>query len=310
MIPLLFGVTLISFTIMHLAPGNPLDIMANPMITSPQELARIERELGLDQPIIIQYFRWLQQLFSGNLGYSYLTGRPVSTLIGERVGATLALTITALILCFLVSIPVGVVSALKRYSLTDRIATTMTFGGISVPQFFLCLALVYIFSLRFPLFPPSGYGTLGAGYTGVALWFDRLPYLILPAIAMAVPPMAGITRYTRSSVLDTLDEDYIRTARAKGLLERVVIFKHGLRNALIPVITIFGLMFPMIFGGAFVVEYIMDWPGMGTLAVRSVHNREYGIIMALNLVAACLVLLGNLTADILYGLVDPRIRYD
>jgi peptide/nickel transport system permease protein len=182
--------------------------------------------------------------------------------------------------------------------------------GISVPEFFLCLAFVYIVSLKLDLLPTSGFGTLGVELSGLALWLDRLKYLILPAFALAIPSMAGIVRYTRSSMLDVLSEDFIRTARAKGLRERITISRHALRNSLLPVITLFGLQFPLIFGGAFVVEYIFDWPGMGTLAVESVNYREYSIIMAINLIAAFLVLGGNLLADILCATTDPRIRLE
>jgi peptide/nickel transport system permease protein len=220
------------------------------------------------------------------------------------------LTITGVTVTYAVAIPIGIVSALKRYSLLDRFVTTLSFGGISVPGFFLCLVLLFVISLKLELLPTSGYGTLGVDLSGLALWLDRLRYLILPAIAIAVPSMAGVVRFARSSVLDVLDEDYIRTARAKGLRELFVIARHALKNALIPVITLFGMEFPSLFGGAFVVEYIFDWPGMGTLAMRSIRNREYSILMALNLVTAFLVLLGNLVADILYATTDPRIRYE
>jgi peptide/nickel transport system permease protein len=308
MIPLVFGVTIITFVIMHLAPGNPLDVMMNPLITSPEMLAKAEKELGFDQPVYIQYFRWLEQLLKGNFGYSYLSGRPVLELLSARLPATMTLAAAALVLSYAVGLPIGVLSALKRYSLLDRVLTTLSFGGISVPEFFLCLTFVYVVSLKLDLLPTSGYGTLGAEFAGVALWLDRLPYLVLPSISLAIPSMAGIVRYTRSSMLDVLSEDYVRTARAKGLRESIVIYKHALGNAMLPVVTLFGLQFPILFGGAFVVEYIFDWPGMGTLAVASVSNREYSIVMAINLISAWLVLGGNLLADLLYAAVDPRIR--
>jgi peptide/nickel transport system permease protein len=310
MIPLIFIITIFSFAIMHLAPGDPLDVMMDPVHTSPEEMAEAAERLGLNQPIYVQYLRWLGELFRGNMGYSYLSGRPVRELIMERLPATLLLTVTAIILTFTIAVPVGVVSALKRYSLLDRTVTTLSFGGISVPEFFLCLALLYVVSLKLKLLPTSGFGTLGVDLSGPALWADRAKHLIMPAVAMAVPSIAGIVRYARSSMIDVLGEDYIRTGRAKGLRERSVIFGHALKNSLIPVITLFGMQFPSLFGGAFVVEWIFDWPGMGTLAVRAASNREYSILMALNLVTAFLVLFGNLVADILYAVVDPRIRYE
>jgi len=310
MIPLIVGVTMITFGIMHLAPGNPLDVMMNPLITSPSLLARAEKELGFDQPVYIQYLRWLKQLLQGNFGYSYLSGRPVLELLSARLPSTMTLATTALAVSYAVGLPIGMLSAIKRYSLLDRVLTTLSFGGISVPQFFLSLAFVYVVPLKLGLLPTSGYGTLGVDLSGIALWLDRLPYLILPAVSLSIPSMAGIVRYTRSSMLDVLSEDYIRTARAKGLRESIVIYKHALRNSLLAVITLFGLQFPILFGGAFVVEYIFDWPGMGTLAVVSVNNREYSIVMAINLISAWFVLGGNLLADILYAMVDPRIRLE
>jgi len=309
-IPLVFGVTIITFVIMQMAPGDPLDMMRDPLRTSTATLARAEKELGFDQPIHIQYFRWLKQLMQGNFGYSYLSGRPVTELLSTRLPSTMLLAGVALVISYAVGIPIGVLSAIKRYSLMDRILTTLSFGGISVPDFFLCLAFVYIFSLKLRFFPTSGFGTLGLTLSGVDLWMDRLKYLVSPAICLSIPPMAGIVRYTRSSMLDVLSEDYVRTARSKGLRESVVIARHALTNSLLPVITLFGLQFPMLFGGAFVVEYIFDWPGMGTLAVESVSYREYAIVMAINLIVAWLVLGGSLVADLLYAVIDPRIRVD
>jgi peptide/nickel transport system permease protein len=309
-IPLIFGVTIITFVILQMAPGDPLDVMRDPLRTSTATLAKAEKELGFDQPIHIQYLRWLKQLMQGNFGYSYLSGKPVTELLSTRLPSTMVLACTALIISYAVGIPIGVISAIKRYSLMDRILTILSFGGISVPNFFLCLAFVYIFSLKLRFFPTSGFGTLGVTLTGIDLWQDRLKYLVLPAVSLSIPAMAGIVRYTRSSMLDVLSEDYVRTARSKGLRESVVIMKHALTNSLLPVITLFGLQFPMLFGGAFVVEYIFDWPGMGTLAVESVTYREYAIVMAINLISAWLVLGGSLVADLLYVMFDPRIRLD
>jgi len=309
-IPLIFGVTIITFVILQMAPGDPLDVMRDPLRTSTATLAKAEKELGFDQPIHIQYLRWLKQLMQGNFGYSYLSGKPVTELLSTRLPSTMVLACAALIISYAVGIPIGVISAIKRYSLMDRILTILSFGGISVPGFFLCLAFVYIFSLKLRFFPTSGFGTLGVTLTGVDLWQDRLKHLILPAVSLSIPAIAGIVRYTRSSMLDVLSEDYVRTARSKGLRESAVIMRHALTNSLLPVITLFGLQFPMLFGGAFVVEYIFDWPGMGTLAVKSVTYREYAIVMAINLISAWLVLGGSLMADLLYVMFDPRIRLD
>ncbi len=309
MIPLLIGVTIAVFGIMQLIPGNPMHVLMNPQVTDPQSVARLEKELGFPDPWPVQYLRWLRQLVQGNLGYSYLTGKSVGFIIGQNLPRTLLLGGVAVVVGFVVAVPLGVLSALKRYTPVDRALTFLAFGGISIPEFFICMMLVYWISLRLGALPPSGFETMFSGLTGVPLWVDRLRHLVLPASAIALPLVAGIVRFTRSAVLDVLSEDYVRTARAKGAPARTVIFKHALRNALIPVITLLGLTVPNVLSGAFAVEYIFDWPGIGTLAVRSVANREYSVILGINLLTAIMVILGNLAADVLYALVDPRIRY-
>ena len=309
LIPLAVGVTVMTFAILHFIPGNPLDVMMNPQVTDPQRLAKLQAQLGFRDPWPVQYVRWLGQLLQGNLGYSYLTGQPVASLIGDRLPRTLLLGGAAMALAFAGAIPLGVVSALRRYSAFDRFVTLVSLAGISVPEFFLCLLLVYWIGLQLNILPASGYETLYTQRTGAALWLDRLRHLILPACALALPLMAGVVRFTRSSVLDALSGDYVRTARAKGLPRPRVIYQHILRNALISVITLFGLTIPTVLSGDFVVEYIFGWPGIGTLSVVSVQNREYSIILAVTLLTAVLVLLGNLIADVLYAFADPRIRY-
>jgi peptide/nickel transport system permease protein len=309
MIPLLIGVTVAVFAIMQLIPGNPMHVLMNPQVTDPQGVARLEKELGFLDPWPVQYLRWLRQLVGGNLGYSYLTGKSVGFVIGENLPRTLLLGGIAVVIGFVVAVPLGVLSALKRYSVVDRAVTLLAFGGISVPEFFICMMLVYWVSLRLGALPPSGFETMFSGLTGLPLLWDRLQHILLPASAIALPLVAGIVRFTRSAVLDVLSEDYVRTARAKGASARSVTFKHTLRNALIPVITLLGLTVPNVLSGAFAVEYIFDWPGIGTLAVRSVANREYAVIMGINLLTAIMVMAGNLAADVLYAFADPRIRY-
>jgi peptide/nickel transport system permease protein len=309
MVPLLVGVTIAVFGIMQLIPGNPMHVLMNPQVTDPQSVARLEKELGFLDPWPVQYLRWLRQLAAGNLGYSYLTGKSVGVVIGENLPRTLLLGSIAVLVGFVIAVPLGVLSALKRYSLADRAVTLLAFGGISVPEFFICMMLVYWVSLRLGALPPSGFETMFSGLAGLPLWLDRLQHLVLPATAIALPLVAGVVRFTRSAVLDVLSEDYVRTARAKGAPGRTVTFKHTLRNALIPVITLLGLTVPNVLSGAFAVEYIFDWPGIGTLAVRSVANREYSIILGINLLTAVMVMAGNLIADVLYALADPRIRY-
>jgi len=307
-IPILFGITLLTFMIMQLAPGNPMVTMIDPSI-SMEDLARAEQSLGLDRPLIVQYWQWLKQILSGNLGYTIRTGQPVSALIGARLPATLLLTSTALVISFILGVPLGVFSASHKYSIPDYGLTLGAFVGISIPGFFLGLGLIYIFALKLGWFPTSGLMGIGMNYEGWPYFIDRVRHLFLPALALALPNMAAVMRFTRSSMIEVLTHDYIRTSRAKGLSAKVVLFKHALRNSLIPVITIFGLSIPFLFGGAYITEQVFNWPGMGSLGIAAITGREYPIVMGLNLFTSTLVLMGNLIADILYAFVDPRIRY-
>ncbi len=307
-VPLLIGITIITFGIMQLAPGNPLMMMVSPD-TSPEDYLRVQEQLGMDRPLPVQYLRWLGQVLRGNLGYAVQSGRPVAQLILERLPATMTLSASALIVSYLLSIPLGVMSALKQHSVTDYCLTLFAFWGLSIPNFFFGVILVYVFSLRLNLLPTSGHTSIYEEFTGLALILDRMRYLVLPVLALALSGTASNMRYTRSSMLDVLGQDYIRTARAKGLSGRVVIYKHALRNALLPIITVFGMTVPFLLGGSFIIETIFAWPGMGRLGVSAIFAREYPILMGLNLLTSSLVLFGNLLADVLYALADPRIQY-
>lgn len=288
-----------------MCPGNPLKAMLfNPDI-KPEERARLERLYGFDDPIYVQYFRWLARLLKGDLGWSLYTSRPVTKHILERIGPTAILAGSTLFLSFLIAIPFGILSATKQYSLLDYSSTVIIFFGMSLPIFFLGLVVIYIFAVRFGILPTSGMKTLGIPFS---IW-DRIKHLILPISVLTFYQIAPVVRYARSSMLEVIREDYVRTARSKGISERDVIYKHALRNALIPIVTLFGLSIPFIFNGAFITETIFAWPGMGRLAVGAVFQRDYPILMGTTLVTAILVLLGNLIADILYAVVDPRIRY-
>jgi len=288
-----------------MCPGNPLKVMLfNPDI-KPDERARLERLYGFDDPVYVQYFKWLIRLLQGDLGWSLYTSRPVTKHILERIGPTALLAGTTLFLSFLIAIPFGILSATKQYSLLDYSSTVIIFFGMSLPIFFLGLVVIYIFAVRFGILPTSGMKTLGIPFS---IW-DRIKHLILPVSVLTFYQIAPVVRYVRSSMLEVIREDYVRTARAKGISERGVIYKHALRNALIPIVTIFGLSIPFIFNGAFITETIFAWPGMGRLAVGAVFQRDYPILMGTTLITAILVLLGNLIADILYAVVDPRIRY-
>lgn len=304
-IPVLFGVTVIAYFIMTLAPGDAVDMLVDPGL-SPEDIALKKQALGLDQPVFVQYVRWLEQLAQGNLGYSFNNRRPVTERIGERLGSTLTLAFSALFFSYLLAIPIGVLAAVRQYSIWDYVATVFSFLGVSVPSFFFGLLLIYFFALKLDWFPTGGTHTIGAPFSLA----DRFAHLILPMTVLSLQNIGAVMRYTRSSMLDVIHQDYIRAARAKGLQERVVLFRHALRNALIPIITLAGLQFPFLLGGAIITEQIFNWPGMGRLAVEAITQRDYPTIMGINLLAAVMVIIGNLLADVMYGVVDPRIRYE
>src|SRR3989339_126765 len=309
LIPLLLGVSLISFFVMHLAPGDPTALFTDPSI-DPIELARIRANWGLDQPVIIQYFYWLGNVLRGNFGTSYLTGRPVLAEVIERLPATLLLMIPAYLDSLINNDPLGVFSAIKKGSWFDNVVTVLTFIGMAMPSFWLGLMLMLLFSVQLGWLPTVGMRDVLAGNQGpVASFIDLIKHMILPLTTMTILSLAGLSRYQRAAMLEVMDQDYIRTARAKGLPERTVIFKHALRNALIPIVTIMGLSLPGLFGGAFIIETIFAWPGMGRLGVLAIFQRNYPLIMGIVVFSALLIMLGNLLADIGYALVDPRIRY-
>lgn len=306
-LPLLVGITLLTFFIMQLTPGNPMQTMIDPRIST-ADIARAQEHMGLNDPLIVQYFRWLGQIIHGNLGYTIKTGQSVAGMIAERLPATLLLTVTAFLFSFVVGVPLGVYSATNKYTKRDYGLTVFSFIGISIPSFFFGIALIYLLAVKLSWFPTSGMATINMDGSGFALFLDKAKHLVLPALVLALPNLAVIMRFTRSSMIEVLTNDYIRTAKAKGLSDRKVKYKHALRNAIIPVITLFGLSIPTLFGGAYITETIFNWPGMGSLGIQSITAREYPVIMGLNLFTSLLVLLGNLTADILYAVVDPKIR--
>lgn len=303
-IPVLLGITIIDFMIMKMAPGSPLDMMKNPLIPA-ATLEVKARAMGLTDPIYVQYINWLKEVISGNLGYSMITYEPVSGMILSHIGPTLLLMGVSLILGLLIAVPLGVISATKQYSILDYATVTGSFLGISVPSFFLSLVLIYIFSLKLGILPSSGMVTLGG--SGGAL--DILKHMILPVIVLTATVAGGNIRYVRSSMLEILDQDYLRTARAKGIKRFLVINKHAMRNALIPILTVIGMQIPVIFGGAVVVEQIFSWPGIGQLTMSSIMSRDYPTVMGLNLMAAVIVIGANLLTDIVYAIVNPTIKY-
>jgi peptide/nickel transport system permease protein len=304
-VPVLIGVTIFNFFIINLAPGNPVDMFVNPNMSAADIEAKKEA-LGLNDPLWEQYGRWMGNLLQGDFGYSFATYEPVMNNIADRFGPTILLMGTALIIAYLIAIPIGILSATRQYSFVDYITTSFSFLGISIPNFFLGLGAIYIFSIVLQLFPTGGMNTLGS--TGG--FADTFIHLILPAFVLGTAIAGNMVRYVRSSMLEVLGQDYLRTARAKGLREFFVNNKHALRNALIPIVTVIGLDIPLLIGGAVVTEQIFQWPGLGQLTIQSIGSRDYPTLMALNFLAAFTVLFSNLLTDVLYSVVDPRIKYN
>ncbi|KHF39609.1 ABC transporter permease [Halalkalibacter okhensis] len=304
MIPILFGISVLSFAIMYAAPGKPAIMNLDPEIPPEVREAQIER-LGLNDPIPVQYVRWLGNVAQGDFGTSYSRKIPVTDMILDRLPNTLLLMASSLFIAAIIAIPFGVISATRQYSLTDYGVTMGSFVGLATPNFWLGIMLIMLFSVQLGWTPVGGVATIGADFSIL----DRLHHLILPAFVLATADMAGLTRYTRSSMLEVVNQDYIRTARAKGFRERRVIYKHGLRNGLIPVITMFGLMLPTMIGGSAIVESVFNWPGIGKMFIDATFQRDYPVIMAITMFGALLTVIGNLIADILYAVLDPRIEY-
>lgn len=311
LIPLLLGITLISFVVIHLAPGEPTDLQTqmNPQASAEMQ-ERLRVEYGLDQPLYIQYGRWLSRLVQLDFGESFATDRrPVLDKILERLPVTILLNVLSILLILAVAVPLGVVSAIRRNSIFDRTTTILVFTGFAMPSFWLALLLMDWFGVRLGWLPVSGLKSLGYEYLGWgAQILDRLSHLILPVFVSAIGGLAGFSRYMRSNMLEVIRQDYILTARAKGLAERTVVYHHALRNALLPVITILGLSVPGLIGGSVIFETIFAIPGMGKLFYDGVMMRDYPLIMGILVIGAALTLLGNLLADLSYALADPRIR--
>ncbi len=308
-LPILIGISVISFLIVYLAPGSPVDRFRSGRV-SPQVIENLIRLYGLDKPLPEQFASWFTAFWQFPVrvdawGFSFLDGRPVTQVIFEKIPNTLQLMGTALIVTTIISVPLGVLAAVKQYSLADKAISLFATIGYAMPSFWLGLMLLFIFAIQLKLFPLYGRQTLGKeGDLPDLLW-----HMVLPVTSLTIQQVAGWSRYMRSSMLEVLHQDYIRTAKAKGLANSRVIFKHGLRNALIPIITLLGLTIPSLLGGAAITETIFSWPGLGLLAVNSVGSRDYPVVLAVVMIGGAMVILGNLLADILYGIVDPRIKY-
>lgn len=303
-IPILFGVTVINFFIINLAPGSPADLFISPT-TTPEQQAMIRQQMGLDKPVIVQYWNWLLQVLQGNLGTSFSGGQSVASLLASRVAPTLTLMLAAIVIAYVIAIPLGIIAAKEKNTLADYAIVGGAFAGISVPHFFLGLLVIYIFAVKLNVLPTGGMVTLG-GNGGIG---DEMFHLVLPAVVLAMGIGGNMVRYVRSSMIDVYAQDYIRTANAKGLMPATVTLKHAFRNALIPIITVIGLDFSTLIGGAIVTEQIFQWPGIGQLTIQSITSRDYPVLMGINLLTAIAVVVVNLLTDVAYAVADPRISY-
>jgi peptide/nickel transport system permease protein len=307
-IPVLFGITLATYVIINLAPGDPVSALINPEAAAtlgPDFVQRQKEALGLNQPLPVRYLVWLRELGRGNMGFSLVNGRPIGQEIGERIWPTFRLMLTALSLAIVIAVPVGTLSAVKQYSLVDYVATVAGLLAISLPSFFVGLLAIYVFALKLGWLPTAGLATVGEQPS----LLDSVRHLILPAVVLGLAEAAPLIRYARSSLLEIIRQDYVVVARAKGLSERYVLYRHALRNALIPLVTVIALGLPRLFGGTVIIEAVFAWPGMGSLALMAVAQRDYPLIMAINLISAIVILLSNLLADLVYAYLDPRIKY-
>ena len=306
-IPVLLMVTVLLFSLLQFTPGDPLDTYVPPDQPLPEaQREALRHQLGLDKPAPVRYLYWLKESAQGNLGYRAKTFEPVSSAIRSRIGATLLLMGVAMTIGITLGILLGVIAAVKQYSLLDNILTIFAFLGVSFPVYLAGLLALYIFSLRVGWFPAGGFSTPGEPFSLT----DHLRHLVLPATIISINYVASTMRYTRSAMLEVLGLDYVRTARAKGLKEKVVILRHALRNALLPIITIIGAYIPNLLSGAVFIESIFAWPGLGRLYLEGIEGRDYPLIMGMTLILAIVILIANLLTDLAYGLVDPRIRYD
>jgi len=312
MIPMLLGISLLTLLIMHLSPGDPTSLRygLNPEVSGSAR-AQLHELYNLDKPFIVQYGSWLKRIVTLDFGRSFLDNRPVIEKIRERLPATLLLQVSALVLIFSIAIPVGVMSAVKQNSLFDKITTFLVFIGFATPTFWLALILMRVFAFNLEWFPVSG---MSPWYAEFMTPFERvrdvLWHLVLPLTTLAFTGLASLSRYVRYSMLEVIRQDYIRTARAKGLSENKVIFKHALKNALLPVVTILGMTLPALIGGSFIFETIFAWPGMGRLGYMSIMQYDYPTVMGVGIISVFLTLIGILISDILYAAIDPRIRFE
>jgi peptide/nickel transport system permease protein len=301
-IPVLFVVSLIIFGLLVITPGDPV-IARLGLDATDADIAVMRHQMGLDRPIYVRYAIWLNNALHGDLGYSWVTRLPVTALIKRKLGATLELALASIFVGLTISVPLGTIAAYKQYSWIDNIASIFVVFGMGIPSFWLGLLLILLISVALNLLPPSGY---------VLIWEDppaNFQHLIMPALTLGIGLAASLTRFLRSSLLDVLRQDYIRTARAKGLREKAIALRHVMKNALIPVVTIIGLQLGRLLGGAVVTEQVFAWPGVGWLLAKAIHQRDYEVVQGIVLFAAAAYVFMNLVVDVIYVYVDPRIRY-
>jgi peptide/nickel transport system permease protein len=304
-LPTLLVVSLILFGLVQLAPGSAAALYAGPD-AGPEDLARIERLLGVDQPAPVQYVKWLRGVLAGEWGISFRYQQPVTDVLRTRLGNTVQLMVAALLIALVLAVPFGVLSAVSKRAWVKHLSSILAMLGISIPTFWLGIMLLLVFSVRLRLLPSGGAATIGMDFD----LYDRFIHIIGPASVLATLYIAGWSRFVRSSMLDVMTQDYIRVARAKGLTERVVIYRHALRNALLPLVTLVGLQGGNLVGGAMITEVVFAWPGVGRLLAESLTGRDYPVLMAAFTVMAILTVAGNLAADLTYGWIDPRIKLE
>jgi peptide/nickel transport system permease protein len=304
-VTILVGVSLLIFVFVELAPGDAVDSMLPPeAFASVEAKERLREQLGLNDPAPLRYLQWLQRTATGDLGYSLTSQKPITEVIATRLPSTLLLVGFALVISIVIGVSTGIVAAIKQYSWIDYVTTFFAFFWLSIPGFFLGLLMIYIFAVRLNWFPAFGATSPDAEYPVL----DRLRHLILPGITLGLDLAAALTRYTRASLLEVLHADYVRTARAKGLREWSVIVTHGLKNALIPIITVIAFRLPYLISGAVIIETVFQWPGLGSLLLNAARQKDYPLVMALGLVVTVVVVVSSFLADVAYSVADPRIR--
>ncbi len=313
LLPTLLGITIVTFLIINLAPGDPVSVIQGGQIQariSPEAYQNMLELYGLDQPVHVRYVTWLKRLATFEFGDSFRNHRPVSTLILERLPATLALNVASLFVALLIAIPLGLFSAVRQNSLFDKVNGTVLYMLYSLPDFWVALLLIMLFGVKLHLLPMYGLEAIGARDLGFwGFWMDRLRHMILPTICLTYGSLAFLSRFVRGSTLEVIRQDYVRTARAKGLREGRVVYSHIFRNTMIPVLTLLGLLLPTLISGSIILEAIFSWPGIGALFYESVLSRDYPTVMGLSFITSVMVLLSTLIADLLYAWADPRVMY-